>query len=88
MTSAIYEGTKTISEYKICPGLEVDFSKLGTQSFTVDGRQFVVDVLDSVTDYVEYMKEIFDFEAIRGLLASGDTQSGFQILLDAMHGGK
>jgi phosphoglucomutase len=39
-----------------------------------------VEVIDPVSDYAELMTGIFDFEAIRGLLAGG-----FRIRFDAMH---
>jgi len=82
ITNAIFEMTTTISTYKICPTLKVDFSKVGSQQFQVDGRPFTVDVVDSVADYVEYMKEIFDFSAIKGFLQGADGN----VLINAMHG--
>ena len=87
-TNKLFELTKTISEYKICPDLEVDISSLGSQSFTVDGKKFTVEVIDSVEDYMIYMQELFDFEAIRGLLSGSDGRPPFPILLNAMHGGE
>jgi phosphoglucomutase len=85
VTNKIYSLTTTISEYLTTDSpLAVDLSKIGSYSFTIDGsRQFVVEVIDSVTDYLQLMKEIFDFEAIKKLL-SGDK---YKILLNAMHGG-
>lgn len=86
ITNAIFEYSKTISSYHICRDLKVDFTKLGTQKFSVDGNEFVVEVIDSVTDYCAYMKEIFDFPAIKKLLTGGDGCAPLNILLDAMHG--
>lgn len=47
-----------------------------------------MEVIDSVKDYADLMREIFDFGAIKQLL-SGATRGGkpFRPLLDAMHGG-
>lgn len=81
ITNLIFENTKTITEYKICKGVEVDISKVGTTEFTVDDKPYTVEVIDPVTDYVLLMKEIFDFEAIRQFL-----HGGTKIIINAMHG--
>lgn len=83
VTNAMYQLTTTITEYKICKDLNADLSTLGEQKFQVDGRQFTVQVIDSVADYVDYMKEIFDFSAIKSYLSS----SGVDVLLNSMNGG-
>lgn len=86
VTNAIFELTKTIKEYKICPNLNVDISKLGVYEYKVDGHPFTVEVIDSVADYVEYMKEIFDFAAIKGLIQGSDGQKPLNVLMNAMNG--
>ena len=43
----------------------------------------MVEVKDSVKDYAEYMKEIFDFDAIKKLISGGSCK----VLINAMHGG-
>ncbi|XP_045125941.1 phosphoglucomutase-like [Portunus trituberculatus] len=85
VTNKIYEISKNIVEYKICPELHCDINKIGTQEFTVDHRPFTVEVVDSVADYVAYMKEIFDFSAIKNLL-HGAKGPPLKILINAMHG--
>ncbi|KAG0719976.1 Phosphoglucomutase [Chionoecetes opilio] len=85
VTNKMYDISKTIVEYRICPELQCDISKIGTQEFTVDNRPFTVEVIDSVGDYVTYMKEIFDFGAIKNLLRGTNGQP-LKILIDAMHG--
>ena len=52
----------------------------------MEGRSFVVEVVDSVNDYVELMKEIFDFDCLRNLI-QGKGQAPLSILIDSMHGG-
>lgn len=42
-----------------------------------------IEVVDSVFDYVVLMKEIFDFELLKGFFAS---RPDFTVLFDAMHG--
>lgn len=86
VTDAIFNLTKSITEYKICPDLHADISKLGTQQFQVDNKPFTVEVIDSVADYVSYMKEIFDFDAIKGLLHGSSGQKPLNVLINAMHG--
>ena len=65
----------------------MDISKLGVHKYQVDGRPFEVEVIDSVADYVDYMKEIFDFTAIKGLLQGSAGQKPLNVLINAMNGG-
>ncbi|XP_013419467.1 phosphoglucomutase-1 [Lingula anatina] len=83
VTDKIFELSKSITKYKICKDLNVDLSKLDTHDFTVDGRKFTVQVIDSVEDYCGLMKEIFDFGAIKELLTG---PSALNITLNALHG--
>ncbi len=43
---------------------------------------FRVEVTDSVSEYVTLMRELFDFGALRSLIATG-----FPIRIDCLHGG-
>lgn len=87
VTEKIYQLSKQLSEYHICPDLVVDIGQIGSQQFTVDGfGDFSVQVIDSVQDYSDFMKEIFDFSAIKTLLT--DSKHPFKILINAMHGGR
>jgi len=76
VTEAIYARTQNISYYDIieCPDVDLDH----TGSFELVGMQ--VEVIDAVADYAELMQSLFDFDAIRDLLA-GD----FSMVFDAMH---
>ncbi|MDQ6999929.1 MAG: alpha-D-glucose phosphate-specific phosphoglucomutase [Mariprofundus sp.] len=76
VTEAIYARTQNISYYDIieCPDVDLDH----TGSFELVGMQ--VEVIDAVADYAELMQSLFDFNAIRDLLA-GD----FSRVFDAMH---
>lgn len=53
----------------------------------MESRPYTVEIVDSVADYVEYMKEIFDFAAIKDLL-HGAKGRPLKVLINAMHGGK
>ena len=76
VTDAIFAKSKTISEYRI---LDAQDSQIDTLGSSILG-EMTVEVIDSVSDYAELMKALFDFPAIRALLASG-----FRIKFDAMH---
>lgn len=76
VTEAIYERSKTIAQYKIIEAPDVALDELGET--LLGGMR--VQVIDPVADYAELMESLFDFAAIRTLLAGG-----FRIKFDAMH---
>ncbi|KAL0488885.1 phosphoglucomutase [Acrasis kona] len=79
-TDKIYQETLKISEYKIARDLpSIDFAKVGP-AYSQD--HFSVEIIDSVKDYLELLKTIFDFDAIKKLLSRKD----FNFTFDAMHG--
>ncbi|KHN79556.1 Phosphoglucomutase-1 [Toxocara canis] len=87
VTEAIYKLTTTISEYRICPDLNVDFMNVGKHDFNIEGLgPFTVDVIDSVKDYTELMEQIFDFGKIKALLSGEITGKPFHILIDSLYG--
>lgn len=55
--------------------------------FKVNGKPFSVEVVDSVTNYVNLMKEIFDFEKLKNLV-TGKTSGGkpLKMRIDSMNG--
>lgn len=85
VTNKIYELSKNIVEYRISPDVKCDISLIGKREFVVDSRPFTVEVIDSVEDYVEYMKEIFDFGIIKDIL-HGSKGKPLKVLINAMHG--
>ncbi|KAH0950242.1 hypothetical protein HN011_009188 [Eciton burchellii] len=86
VTNKIYEITKTLQCYKIIPDISIDIDKIQNISIEIDGRPFTIDVIDSVKDYLELMKEIFDFTRIKQLLQSSTDKPAFKILIDSMNG--
>jgi len=76
VTEAIYARTLDIKAYKILSADDVNIDKQGT--FALGAMQ--VQVIDSVNDYAELMASIFDFNAIKTLLADD-----FSFVFDAMH---
>ena len=83
-TNRIYQLSESIDSYSICSELNCQFDKIGTQSFKIgnEGRDFTVEVIDQVDDYLEMMKNIFDFGMIREYLKTN------KVLLNSLHGGE
>ncbi|MDF1793513.1 MAG: alpha-D-glucose phosphate-specific phosphoglucomutase [Thalassobaculaceae bacterium] len=76
ITGAIHVRTGEISEYRILEASDVNLSVEGETQL----GSTIVEVIDPVAIYAELMRALFDFEAIRGLFASG-----FRMRFDAMH---
>ncbi|XP_051875866.1 phosphoglucomutase-like protein 5 [Pristis pectinata] len=85
VTEKIYQISKTIEEFAICPDLRLDLSRLGRQEFDLENKfkPFRVEIVDTVDVYLNMLRTIFDFSAIKGLL-TGPNQ--LKIRIDAMHG--
>ena len=82
-TDKIFALSKEIGCYKICPDIKPDISvKENVYVFTVgdEARRFSVEVIDSIQDYVDLMKRIFNFEEIKKYLKSQ------RILINSLHG--
>ncbi|RDY01762.1 Phosphoglucomutase, chloroplastic, partial [Mucuna pruriens] len=77
ITDKIYGNTLSIAEIKIADIPDVDLSNVGVTKFGT----FSVEVIDSVSDYLELLETVFDFKLIRGLLSRPD----FRFIFDAMH---
>ncbi|KAI6672270.1 hypothetical protein NL676_000176 [Syzygium grande] len=77
ITDKIYGNTLSISEIKMADIPDVDLSRLGTTKF----GNFSVEVVDPVSDYLELMENVFDFQLIKTLLSRPD----FRFIFDAMH---
>uniref|UniRef100_A0A0K2TMK2 phosphoglucomutase (alpha-D-glucose-1,6-bisphosphate-dependent) n=1 Tax=Lepeophtheirus salmonis TaxID=72036 RepID=A0A0K2TMK2_LEPSM len=79
-TNKIFEHSKKIKEYLIVPDLKVDINSCGAHEFDIDGNPFKVEVIDSLKDYVELMKDIFNFDQIKEYI------KGTNILINSLHG--
>lgn len=77
VTDAIYDRSKTITEYKISDAPDVNLDILGTTQ--LDGM--TVEVIDSVIDYAALMESLFDFGQIRQLFTNGK----FRMCMDSLH---
>ncbi|OFZ67435.1 MAG: alpha-D-glucose phosphate-specific phosphoglucomutase [Betaproteobacteria bacterium RBG_16_56_24] len=76
LTEAIFAQSKKIAHYRIVDASDVVLDRPGDYEI----GDMTVTVIDPVSDYAEMMESLFDFAAIRALLASG-----FRIKFDAMH---
>lgn len=82
ITDEVFAKSKVITQYKIAELPIVDINEIGETTFAGinSGDKFVVQVIDAVQDYANLMQSLFDFHAIKRLLASG-----FKMKFDAMH---
>ena len=76
LTNQFNQNTQKIDHYWMIHSDPIDLSRVG--DYTIGST--LVEVVDSVSDYTDYMAEIFDFNAIRELF-----KSGFKITFDAMN---
>uniref|UniRef100_A0A8C7M8Q5 Phosphoglucomutase 1 n=1 Tax=Oncorhynchus kisutch TaxID=8019 RepID=A0A8C7M8Q5_ONCKI len=85
VTNRIFQISRTIEEYAICPEILVDLATLSKQTFDLENKfkPFTVEIVDSVESYANMLRNIFDFAALKELL-SGENH--IKIQLDAMHG--
>lgn len=79
VTNKIYEVSKSLTSYKISDIQKVDLSTIGTQTF----GSLEVEILDPTADYVDMLKDIFDFDLIRSFFKS---HPDFKVLFDGLHG--
>jgi phosphoglucomutase len=77
ITDAIYNITKSITEYKILEADDLNLDQIGESQL----GDTTIAVIDSVADYAELMGELFDFDRIKLLLASPN----FRMCFDGMH---
>ena len=76
-TDAVAARTRTIAEYRTLSGEpDVDLDAPGEHRL----GDMTVEIVDPVADYADLMETLFDFAAIRRMIASG-----FRLRFDAMH---
>lgn len=79
ITNAIYDQTTKINKFYSAELPDVDLGKIGNNSF----GGFDVEIIDSVDDYLALLKTIFDFAALKQLIARKD----FRFVFDSLSGG-
>eukprot|EP00456_Euglypha_rotunda_P033508 TRINITY_DN25921_c0_g1_i1.p1 TRINITY_DN25921_c0_g1~~TRINITY_DN25921_c0_g1_i1.p1 ORF type:complete len:168 (+),score=38.13 TRINITY_DN25921_c0_g1_i1:158-661(+) len=79
LTNAMFKQTEKITNYKIVEETpKFDASKVGEYKF----GHMVIQVIDAAKSYVDLMKSIFDFPALKKFVQRKD----FSLVYDAMHG--
>lgn len=76
VTEAVYARSQQVREIHTCDSADLPLDTLG--DYRIEGMQ--VSVIDPVADYAAVMRDLFDFDAIRKLLASS-----FRLRFDAMN---
>lgn len=76
LTEAVYARTKVLTELRLSNAPDIDLDRLGQQQV----EQMQVEVIDLVADYAALMRELFDFDLLRGMF-----NRGFTLRVDAMH---
>lgn len=84
VTDMIYRASTELREYYVGSQQreKIDLSTPGTRAY-YEGK-LILEIVDSTKDYVEFIKQIFDFPLIKELTQSRDSQ--FKILFDALNG--
>ncbi|KAJ9503125.1 Phosphoglucomutase-2 [Exophiala xenobiotica] len=79
VTNSIFEKSKTLTSYKIADIPDIDLDQIGTNKY----GDLEVEIIDSTADYIDMLKDIFDFDLIRSFFKS---QPDFKVLFDGMSG--
>lgn len=79
VTNKIFEVSKTLTSYQIAEMEDIDISTIGTKRY----GDLEVEIIDSVKDYMEMLKDIFDFDLIKKFFAKNKD---FKVLFDALSG--
>ncbi|CAL1405084.1 unnamed protein product [Linum trigynum] len=77
ITDKIYGNTLSISDIKTAEIPDTDLSHVGVTKY----GSFSVEVVDPVSDYLELMENVFDFQLIKSLVSRPE----FRFIFDAMH---
>lgn len=76
LTEAVFARTKVLSELRLSDAPDIDMDSLGIRQL----EQMRVEVIDPVADYAAVMRELFDFDLLRGMF-----KRGFTLRVDAMN---
>ena len=76
LTEAVYARTQAVTQLRISDAADLAIDALGVQQL----EHMQVEVIDSVADYLAVMRELFDFDLLRGMFARG-----FTMRVDAMN---
>ena len=79
VTNKIFATSKSLTSYKIAEIPDVDMTSIGTKTY----GPLEVEIIDSTADYVDMLKDIFDFPLIKSFL---ESHKDFKVLFDGLNG--
>ncbi|CAG8526723.1 10743_t:CDS:2 [Paraglomus brasilianum] len=79
VTNRVYEISRNINQYYEANIPEVSLASLGKQTF----GNFTIEIINPVNDYVELVKELFDFDLIKNFFVKNPN---YKVLVDSLHG--
>jgi len=79
VTNKIYETSKNLTSYKVMDVPDVDLKTLGTQTY----GPLEVEIIHSTKDYLDMLKDIFDFDMIKSFLKQ---HPDFKVKFDGLNG--
>ncbi|QLQ78124.1 hypothetical protein HG537_0A03710 [Torulaspora globosa] len=83
VTNAIWEVSKKLTSYKIVKDFPtIDLSTMGEKTY----GSLVIDVVDTTKAYVEFLREIFDFDLIKKFVDSQRKTKNWKLLFDGLNG--
>lgn len=83
VTNAIWEISKKLTSYKIMKNLpQLDLSTKGEKKL----GNLEIDVVDVTQAYVEFLKEIFDFDLIKKFVDTQRSTKHWKLLFDGLNG--
>lgn len=83
VTNAIWEISKKLTSYKIIKNLpQLDLSTKGEKKL----GNLEIDVVDVTQAYVEFLKEIFDFDLIKKFVDTQRSTKHWKLLFDGLNG--
>ena len=79
VTNKIFETSKALTSYKIADIPDIDISTIGTKTY----GPLEVEIIHSTKDYVDMLRDIFDFDLIKSFL---EQHQDFKVLFDGLSG--
>ncbi len=77
VTDAVFQASQLLQGYRIAELPVIDLAKCGTQRH----GPLTIEVVDPVTDYLQLMQQLFDFDRMADWL-----RAGHRVVFDAFHG--
>lgn len=83
VTNAIWEVSKKLTSYKIVKNFpNIDLTTKGEKSY----GDLVIDVVDTTQAYVDFLKQIFDFDLIKKFVDTQRKTKNWKLLFDGLNG--